>query len=204
MAERHTVSKVLFALFRLGECISAVIVLGILSRFTYLANLAGVHVDGRIIYTMVTACLGIVYTILTCIPIGPLVITFPFDTVLFIMWLVAFCLLESRTGVHACSSTWYNNYWGYYWGRWWRTGPVGVVRVNNAGCSDYRTVLAFSFIACIIHIGSTLLGGRLYRAWKNRDRHHEVADVHEEKQGHFSRLRGRKAAPSNAPAPTSV
>ncbi|VUC28812.1 unnamed protein product [Clonostachys rosea] len=159
MAGGHTVSKILFVLFRLGEFISAVIVLGILSRFVYLANLAHVHIDGRIIYTMVTACLAIVYTILLCIPIGPLVVTFPFDTVLFIMWLVAFCLLESRTGIHTCNSTWYNNYWGYYWGRWWRTGPVGVVRVNRAGCADYRSVLAFAFIASMLHIGSTLLVG---------------------------------------------
>ncbi|KAF5704830.1 hypothetical protein FMUND_12346 [Fusarium mundagurra] len=70
MAEKDTcvAHKVISVLLRLAELASAVIVLGILSRFCYLAGIAQVHIDGRIIYAIVVACLGIIYSVLFCPP----------------------------------------------------------------------------------------------------------------------------------------
>jgi hypothetical protein len=64
-----------------------------------------------------------------------------------------------RTGTHNCSARWYYDYWGYYWGRFWRVGPIGTVTIDGAGCAQWRTVLAFSFIAWFLHLMSGILVG---------------------------------------------
>jgi hypothetical protein len=62
--EAHTgaAHKVASAILRFGEFCSAVIVLGILSRFCYLISIAQVDADGRIIYAMVVAGISMVYS----------------------------------------------------------------------------------------------------------------------------------------------
>ncbi|KNB18757.1 hypothetical protein FOXG_16189 [Fusarium oxysporum f. sp. lycopersici 4287] len=154
--------KAISILLRLGELASAIIVLGILSRFCYLISIAEVHADGRIIYGIVVACLGIIYSILFCPPFKDMFLGFPFDFVMFVMWLVAYCLLQTRTGGHACSARWYYDYWGYYWGRFWRVGPIGTVTINGTGCGAWKTVLAFSFIAWFLHLLSGILVGHFF------------------------------------------
>jgi hypothetical protein len=176
--------KVASVILRFGEFCSAVIVLGILSRFCYLISIRQVDADGRIIYAMVVAGISMVYSFFFCVPIKFLFLGFPFDFVLFVMWLVAYCLLqtvwlprlffffflgeyyrlilttkltEQKTGAHTCSSRWYYNYWGYYWGRFWRVGPIGTVSIGSAGCGQWKTVLAFSFIAWFLHFLSGIL-----------------------------------------------
>ncbi|SCO92480.1 uncharacterized protein FRV6_16608 [Fusarium oxysporum] len=74
------------------------------------------------------------------------------------MWLVASGLLQTETKTHTCSANWYYNYWGYYWGRYWTVGPAGTVTINGAGCAQWRTVLAFTFIAWFLHFASGILG----------------------------------------------
>lgn len=64
---------------------------------------------------------------------------------------------KQKTGSHTCSSRWYYDYWGYYWGRFWRVGPIGTVNIDTAGCAQWRTVLAFSFIAWFLHFMSGIL-----------------------------------------------
>lgn len=150
--------KAVSVFLRLGELSSAVIVLGILSRFAYLLGVAQVHADSRIVYAMVTAGIGILFSLLFCPPFDSLFMVFPFDFILWIMWLVAFCLLETRTSSGVCSARWYNDYWGYYWGRYWRVGGIGTVNVNRAGCGEWRTTLAFSFVASFLHLVSGILG----------------------------------------------
>ncbi|RYC80215.1 hypothetical protein BFJ63_vAg16903 [Fusarium oxysporum f. sp. narcissi] len=98
MAESGVAHKVISVILRLSELASAIIVLGILSRITYLVGLAEASVDGRIIYTIVVACLGIMYSIFFCPPFRSMFLGFPFDFLLFVMWLVAYCLLQ--TGVY--------------------------------------------------------------------------------------------------------
>lgn len=97
MAESGVAHKVISVILRLSELASAIIVLGILSRLTYLVGIAGDSVDGRIIYVIVVASLGIMYSIMFCAPFKSLFLGFPFDFVMFVMWLVAYCLLQTVT-----------------------------------------------------------------------------------------------------------
>ncbi|WZH40830.1 hypothetical protein QYS62_001768 [Fusarium acuminatum] len=182
MKESGSAHKVISVLLRLAELASAVIVLGLLSRFCYYIGIAQASVDGRIIYAIVVACLGIMYSIFFCPPFRNMFLGFPFDFLLFVMWLIAYCLLQTvlcslsifwyfsrkKTGSSTCSARWYYNYWGYYWGRFWRVGPIGTVSINGAGCAQWRTVLAFSFIAWFLH----LLSGILLDETKRDIKHH--------------------------------
>ncbi|KAG4290113.1 hypothetical protein FPRO06_01999 [Fusarium proliferatum] len=181
MAETGVAHKIISVILRLCELSSAIIVLGILSRFCYLAGIAEAHVDGRIIYTIVVACLGILYSICFCPPFKAMFLGFPFDFVMFVMWLVAYCLLQTRTGSHTCSASWYYNYWGYYWGRLWRVGPVGTVNVEAAGCASWRTALAFAFIAWFLHLLSGVLGIYVFRTYIKLDETKADMKQHAEK-----------------------
>ncbi|KAG9256849.1 uncharacterized protein F5Z01DRAFT_490943 [Emericellopsis atlantica] len=158
-----TFHRVATFLLRMSELVCAVIVLGILARFTYLIGVARVSVQGRIVYALVVACIATAFSILFCLPINALSISFPFDFILFVAWIVAFSLLASES--RQCSSGWYRNYWGYYWGRWWRTGPVGTVPVGRTGCGYWRTTLAFSFLASMAHLLSFILGIYIFRKY---------------------------------------
>ncbi|KAH7169688.1 uncharacterized protein B0J16DRAFT_351733 [Fusarium flagelliforme] len=169
MAESGVAHKAISVILRLFEFASAIIVLGLLSRFCYMISIAQVNVDGRIIYVMVVAGISIIYSFFFCPPFKSLFLGFPFDFVLFVMWLVAYCLLQTKTGSHTCSSRWYYDYWGYYWGRFWRVGPIGTVNINGAGCAQWRAVLAFSFIAWFLHLASGILGVYVFRTYIKLD-----------------------------------
>lgn len=104
MAETGAAHKVISVLLRLAELACAIIVLGILSRFCYLAGIAQAHVDGRIIYAIVVACLGIIYSIFFCPPFKNMFLGFPFDFVMFVMWLVAYCLLQTVCCYSLCDT----------------------------------------------------------------------------------------------------
>jgi len=95
MAETGVAHKVISVILRLFEFASAIIVLGLLSRFCYLISIAQVNADGRIIYAMVVAGISIIYSFFFCPPFKSLFLGFPFDFVLFVMWLVAYCLLQT-------------------------------------------------------------------------------------------------------------
>ncbi|KAK0630516.1 hypothetical protein B0T17DRAFT_590006 [Bombardia bombarda] len=168
-------SRVVLVLLRVWELICSVIVLGILGRFLHLADMAGALKDSRMIYTIVIASISAIYSILFILPFIYAFLGFPVDLLLFVAWLVAFCLLITRTGTATCSSTWYWNYWGFYWGGWWGnpwriTGPGDI---GYAGCSSWRTVLAFSFMASIAFLISGILGAIVvYRHYhEKKDRH---------------------------------
>ncbi|WAO97039.1 MARVEL domain-containing protein [Fusarium falciforme] len=102
MAHTGIAHKVISVILRLGEFVCAVIVLGILSRFCYLISIPQAEADGRIIYAMAVAGIGIVYSFFFCPPFKSLFLGFPFDFILFVMWLVAYCLLQ--TFLHFTSS----------------------------------------------------------------------------------------------------
>jgi hypothetical protein len=96
MANSGSGHKVASVILRFLELACGAIVLGLLGRFCYLINeTSNVSVDGRIIYAMVVAGITIVYSIVVFAPIDILFMAFPFDFILFIMWLIAFCLLET-------------------------------------------------------------------------------------------------------------
>lgn len=90
-----TAHKVASVFLRCGQFASAVIVLAILSRFSYLISIPQAGADGRIVYAMVVASISIVYSFFFCIPFKTLFLGFPVDFILFIMWLVAYCLLQT-------------------------------------------------------------------------------------------------------------
>lgn len=88
-------SKVIHVILRLAQLFFSVIVLGLLANFVRLLNQAGAHKDGRIIYALVVACISMLFSIVFIAPFMYAFLAFPFDIVLFIMWLIAFCLLAS-------------------------------------------------------------------------------------------------------------
>jgi hypothetical protein len=104
---------------------------------------------------------------------------FPVDFVLFVMWLVAYCLFQARTGSHTCSARWYVDYWGYYWGRF--VGPIGTVDIDHVGCGPWKTVLAFSFIAWFLHLMSGILGVYVFRTYIRLDETKRDLKHHAEK-----------------------
>lgn len=88
-------SKAIHVILRLAQLFFSVIVLGLLANFIRQLNQAGAHKDGRIIYTLVVACISTLFSIVFIAPFMYAFLAFPFDIVLSIMWLIAFCLLAS-------------------------------------------------------------------------------------------------------------
>ncbi|CAP61069.1 uncharacterized protein PODANS_3_385 [Podospora anserina S mat+] len=155
-------SRVLLVLCRLGELVCGAVVLGLLGQAFSLINDAGVlEPEGRLIYTAVVASLTILDSLIFIVLFAYSYWSFLLDFILFVLWIVAFGLLESLTGIHTCSSFWFNNYWGYYWGRWYVRGPPGM-DINWTGCNAWRTVLAFSFIASMIYLANGFLVSASY------------------------------------------
>jgi hypothetical protein len=85
-------SKGIFVVLRLGELACAGIVLGLVSRLFWRLGQAGVHADSRLIYTEVVACIGIPFSIVFMLPFYVCLLSFPIDVIMFVLWLVAFCL----------------------------------------------------------------------------------------------------------------
>jgi hypothetical protein len=90
-----TASKVVSVAFRIGELICACIVLGIISRFLYLLDLANAHVESKIIYAEVIAGISVAASIILLPPFLYSFWAFPFDCAIFICWMVAFGLLNN-------------------------------------------------------------------------------------------------------------
>ncbi|KAL2270647.1 hypothetical protein VTJ83DRAFT_18 [Remersonia thermophila] len=172
-------SKVGLVIFRVWQIVCAAVVLGILSRFLYLINEAGAWRDGRVIYGIITGSISLVFSILFIAPFLYAFLGFPMDFVLWIMWLVLFSLLAARTTGGRCNSYWYYDYWGYYWGRWWLTPVIvtGPGDIEWAGCSYWRTVLAFSFLAMIGYLGTAILGAAVVAKWWKKDKNRPAVET---------------------------
>lgn len=93
--EEGLTHRIATMLLRIAQLASACIVLGILARFCYQITVAQVSANARIVYTLVIACITVVFSVLFCAPFNILALSFPFDFVLFVTWLVAFALLAS-------------------------------------------------------------------------------------------------------------
>jgi hypothetical protein len=90
-----TASKVVLVSLRIWQLICSVIVLGILASFLNRVSDAGATRDGRIIYSIVTASISTAFSIVFIAPFLYAFLAFPADLALWVMWLVAFCLLET-------------------------------------------------------------------------------------------------------------
>ncbi|KAK0723580.1 hypothetical protein B0T26DRAFT_603004, partial [Lasiosphaeria miniovina] len=152
-----TASRGLSVFLRLGELTCAAIVVGVVGRLFYLIDQGGsIDPNPRLVYTMAVAGLTILFSLFFMPPLAYAFWAFPVDFFFFVAWLAAFIALEILSGYGACDGWWFNNYWGYYWGRWYTVGPAGI-NVNWTGCGSWRTVLAFSFVACFLHLLSFFL-----------------------------------------------
>lgn len=165
-------SRALLVGLRIWQLICSVIVLGILASFLHRVSNAGATRDGRIIYSIITASISTVFSIVFIAPFLYAFLAFPADFALFVMWLVVFCLLITRTGIHTCSASWYYDYWGYYWGGWWRR-PSFIAGTD--GCGQWRTVLAFSFMAMFAFLVSTILGAYVVSKYWHGNKHDRTA-----------------------------
>lgn len=140
MATTTYTHKFASVFLRFIQFVSAIVVVVILARFFYYLGDEHVHANGRLVYAMVVAGMSLLYSFFLCPPFTVLFHAFPFDFVLGLMWLIAFCLLitvsfysfithivrlsstntrlrlPQKSGTNACSSWWFRNYWGYYWG----------------------------------------------------------------------------------------
>jgi len=198
------VSKVLAVILRLSELVCGVIVLGILGHFLAIVGQANTFGDARIIYTVVISCIAIALSIIFLLPFTYSFMAFPIDFVLFTLFLVAFCLLESLTGINTCNSTWYWSYWGFFWGGFWRRPgfvPNGPGSIGWAGCSSWRTVLAFTFLASIAFLFSALLGA--YVVMKYRDEKRSYAQNVRQPMAHTKDSTQPMAYPQNGNQPTA-
>jgi hypothetical protein len=87
-----TASKIISVIFRVGELISAAIVVGILGRYLDILDDANVDENSRIIYSV---CIGAISLFFSMVLMPPLNYSFwacPLDFALFICWMVAFGL----------------------------------------------------------------------------------------------------------------
>ncbi len=96
-------SKVVLVVLRVWQLICSVVVLGILAAFLNRVHDASGPKDGRIVYSIVTASISTAFSIIFIAPFFYSFLAFPFDFVLFVMWLVVFCLLESVRSYLHCS-----------------------------------------------------------------------------------------------------
>ena len=86
-------SKVCSVILRVWELVCSAVVLGLTARFVNLIIRAGASNDARIVYTLCMACISTLYSILFMPPLMYNFVAFAADFILFVMWLVAFCLL---------------------------------------------------------------------------------------------------------------
>ncbi|PVH68004.1 hypothetical protein DL98DRAFT_554963 [Cadophora sp. DSE1049] len=140
-----TPSKVTSACLRVLEFGISCIILGVLSKFIHALHQGNGSTDSRLIFAISMAAISILFTFILVPPVKYSFYCFPLDFALFICWITCFALLQDLSGTHTCSSYWYDHYWSFYWGSAWKL-PAGTVVVTDFGCSQWRVVLAFSFI----------------------------------------------------------
>lgn len=90
-----TASKVFNVIFRLGELCSSVIVLGIVGHFLYIVGDSGTYADSRLVYAVVVASISTALSLIALLPFTFSFLIFPIDLILFVNWLVVYCLLQT-------------------------------------------------------------------------------------------------------------
>jgi hypothetical protein len=87
-------SKAVSVVLRVLQLISASIVAGILGRLLHLVHTAHGHFNSRLVYAVTIAGLSIFFSLILIIPLLYSFLAFPLDLIMFILWMVAFGLLE--------------------------------------------------------------------------------------------------------------
>ncbi len=93
-------SKIALVGLRIWQLMCSVLVLGILASFLHRISNAGATRDGRVVYGIVTASISTVFSIVFIAPFLYAFLAFPADFILFVMWLVVFCLLVTVRAPH--------------------------------------------------------------------------------------------------------
>ncbi|KAK3317343.1 hypothetical protein B0T19DRAFT_493415 [Cercophora scortea] len=149
--------RIAHVILRTWEFMCSMIVVALLGRFLRLADEGGAVRDSRIVYGVALAAISLAFSLLFGPPFIYAFLAFPADFILFAAWMTAFGLMIARTGINTCNSPWYWNYWGYYWGRAYLFHTIQVFG-PDLGCNQWRTVLAFSFLAGFAFLISSILG----------------------------------------------
>lgn len=87
--------EVFSPILRAGELISAAVVMGILAGYEHYINRADASNNGRIIYSLVIACITLLFSILLLTPFHSSFYFFVLDFIFFICWMVAFGLMAN-------------------------------------------------------------------------------------------------------------
>jgi hypothetical protein len=87
-------SKAVSVTLRVLQLISAAIVAGILGRLLHLVHTAHGHFNNRLVYAITLAGLSIFFSLCLMVPLLYSFLAFPLDLIMFILWMVAFGLLE--------------------------------------------------------------------------------------------------------------
>jgi uncharacterized membrane protein YphA (DoxX/SURF4 family) len=88
------ISRTISLLFRASELAFSVIVAGITGWYLHATDQYSAWSRGRYIYTVVVAGLSILVSLVLLIPFTASLMHWPLDLLLFVLWMVAFGLLE--------------------------------------------------------------------------------------------------------------
>lgn len=84
-------------ILRVGELISAAIVVGILAGYEHYIDRANAPNNGRIVYSLVIASLTLLFSVILLIPFHASFYFFGMDFIFFITWMVAFGLMANAS-----------------------------------------------------------------------------------------------------------
>lgn len=161
-------------ILRLAELAFAAIVAGLNGDYLHAARGASSWDLARHIYTEVVAGLSILFAIVWLFPFSGSFIHYPADFFLSILWFIAFGLLVD----------WLNG----------RCGNVfdwnGITFRDTASCTQFKAVVAFSFLSAICWLVSAILG--IYWTRRHTRTHHThtttTAPVYRRRRWYRSRV----------------
>jgi hypothetical protein len=140
--------RILSILFRAAELAFGVIVLG-LSAWWIHHSQASSWGNGRMIYTLVVACLAVLAALIWFIPTAHSFTHYGLDFLFFALFMVSFGLLVD----------WLNSGCGHVF-NWSNVSPFGNL------CGRVKALEAFTFLSSIVWLASALLG--IYFVHKRR------------------------------------
>jgi len=139
-------SRMISLFLRFGEFVTATVVMGIMAYFVHQYDKYGIGPEGREIYTLVIACLSMIFALIWLIPSTSSMLHYPMDLLLSAAWFAAFGVLENWIDRLNCGWS------AFHWG--------GLGRDNY--CGKWKAAEAFSFISACFWFASFLLGIYVY------------------------------------------
>lgn len=147
-------SRTVSIILRFLELAFAIIVAGIVGHSLHQSDEANATPLRRVIYTEVVAGLSILTALLLLFPMTYSFAVFAVDFILFILWIVAFGLLQSWLGPFNC---------GYSYWPWNDNSEASSI------CEQWKAVVAFSFLSAVAWLITFVLGVLAYRRVRSVD-----------------------------------